>query len=155
MTFGRIIHGGKYMYLVNDNNLKKKSLQDNVYFTLRDIFANAESIDTFMEANRFNSCLANNICLEDRTEGFEYSNALHEPYFVERLKSWLQYFDIHFFEFEEPDPEEANELDMNKYMKFEDWWVQFLELRELIDVQYENGCMSAEDMREIKNKNFV
>lgn len=143
MTFGRIINGVKYMYLTNDNVLKKKSLYDNVYFTLRDIFANAESCDTFMEANNFNICLTNNICFEDRTERFEYSNALHEKYFVTRLKSWLQHFDIHYFEFEEL--EEDDEIDMNKYMKFDDWWGQFLELRNLIDIQYEKCCMWEEE----------
>ena len=48
MTWGRIINGIKYIYLINDNEFKKKSLYDNIYFTLRDIFANADLADTFM-----------------------------------------------------------------------------------------------------------
>ncbi len=30
----------KYLYLFNPNELKSKFLEDNVYFTLRDIFLN-------------------------------------------------------------------------------------------------------------------
>jgi len=135
MTYGRIIDGIKYINLMNDNDFKKKSLYDNVYFTLRDIFANAESADTIMEANYFNGRLTNNICFEDRTERFEYTNELHQKYYVERLQRWLKHFDIHYFEFEEP--EEDEQIDMKEYMKWDDWWIQFIELRQLIDEQYE------------------
>lgn len=143
MTYGRIINGIKYIYLMNNNDFKKKSLYDNIYFTLRDIFANAESIDTAMEANSFNGRLTNNICFEDRTERFKYSNELHQKYFVEKLKSWLKHFDIHYFEFEEP--EEDEKIDMKEYMKWDDWWVQFEELRKLIDEQYEKCCIWEEE----------
>ena len=101
MTYGRIIDGVKYIHLMNDNDFKKKSLYDNVYFTLRDIFCNAESADTIMTANDFNGRLTNNICFEDRTEKFQYSNELHQKYFVERLQRWLKKFNIHYFEFED------------------------------------------------------
>jgi hypothetical protein len=62
---------------MNDNQFKKKSLYDNVYFTLRDIFANADSADIIMEANGFNRRLTDGICFEVRTERFKYSNELH------------------------------------------------------------------------------
>jgi len=29
---------------------------------------------------------------------------------------------------------------MKEYMKWDDWWVQFIELRKLIDEQYEKCC---------------
>jgi hypothetical protein len=35
---GRLIEGIRYIGLMNDNSFKSKSLEDNVYFTLRDIF---------------------------------------------------------------------------------------------------------------------
>jgi len=143
MTFGRIIDGVKYIHLMNDNDFKKKSLYDNVYFTLRDIFANSESADTVMKANYFNGRLTNNIYFEDRTERFQYSNELHQKYFVEHLQRWLTHFSIYYFEFIEP--EEGEEIDMKEYMKFDDWWLQFEELRNLIDLQYEKCCRWEEE----------
>lgn len=143
MTWGRIIDGVKYINLMNDNDFKKKSLYDNVYFTLRDIFANAYSADTIMEANYFNGRLTNNICFEDRTERFEYTNELHQKYFVERLQSWLKHFNIHYFEFIEL--EEGEEIHDESYMKFDDWWVQFEELKNLIHLQYEKCCIWEEE----------
>lgn len=143
MTWGRLINGVKYIHLMNDNEFKKKSLYDNVYFTLRDIFANADSADTIMEANYFNGRLTNDICFEERTERFQYSNELHQKYYVERLQRWLKSFDIHDFEFIEP--EEDEDIDMKEYMKWDDWWVQFIELRKLIDEQYEKCCIWEEE----------
>jgi len=67
---GRLINGIKYMYINDDNDFKKKSLEDNIYFTLRDIFWNCDSPDTCFEANYFNGRLTNNICFEERTERF-------------------------------------------------------------------------------------
>lgn len=135
MTLGRIINGVKYIHLVDDNDFKKKSLYDNVYFTLRDIFANANSVDTVMETNSFNLHLTDGVCFEDRTETFKYSNTLQETDYVKRLQYWLKYFNIYYFEFIEP--EEDENINMDTYMKFDDWWVQFEELRRLIDEQYE------------------
>jgi hypothetical protein len=138
MTYGRIIDEVKYIYLTNDNELKKKSLYDNLYFTLRDIFANASSLDTIMEANSFNSYLSNNICFEGRSESFQYQNIFYEKDYVEQLHEWIKHIDIYYFKFNEP--EEDEEIDMKKYMKWHNWWVQFEELRKLIHEQYEKYC---------------
>jgi hypothetical protein len=143
MTFGIIIHGVKYIHLMNNNDFKKKSLYDNVYFTLRDIFANAESSDISIQANEFNNCLTRNMSFEYRTEKVEYTNKLHETYFVEKLKSWLTKFNIHYFKFEEAHEDE--EIDMKEYMKWDDWWGQFIDLRNLIDLQYEKCCRWEEE----------
>lgn len=141
--WGRIFDGVKYIHLFNDNEFKKKSLYDNVYFTLRDIVANAESPDTIMTANDFNHCLTGGICFEDRTERFQYSNELHQKYFVEKLKSWLKKFKPNYLGFVEPYEDE--QIDMKEYMKFDDWWVQFINLRKLIDEQYEKCCKWEEE----------
>ena len=153
---GILVDEIRYFKLMNNNEFKNKSLEDNVYFTLRDIFANAESADTFMEANNFSSRLTNNICFEDRIESFHYSNELHQRYYVESLRNWLKHFDIHYFEFKELEKDE--EFDMNKYIKWEDWWVQFEELRNLIDIQYEKCCKWEKedidrDMEELSDNN--
>jgi hypothetical protein len=128
---------------MNENDLKKKSLYDNIYFTLRDIFANAGECETFMEANNFNISLTNNISFEDRTERFEYSNALHDIYFVTRLKSWLQQLDTSCFAFEEL--EDGEECNIHKYMKLDDWWAQCIELKNAIDIQHDKCCKWEEE----------
>lgn len=143
MTWGRIINGIKYIYLINDNEFKKKSLYDNIYFTLRDIFANADLADTFMKANYFNNLLTNNICFEERTEKFKYSRELHQKDYVEHLQKWLKHLNIYYFKFKEP--EEGEDIDMKKYIKFDKWWIQFEELRKIIDKQYEKCCKWEED----------
>ena len=99
MTFGRLFNGIKYIYLMNENNLKKNSLNDNIYFTLRDIFANCNTSYCLM-ANDFNSDLTNNIYFEDRKMNFKYSNSLYEIDYVYRLSKWLDSFNINCFEFE-------------------------------------------------------
>lgn len=142
MTYARIIDDVKYVCLMNDNDFKKISLYDNVYFTLRDIFANSGTYGTVMEANYFNGILTNNIYFEDRTENFKYSNELHQSEFVRQLQNWLNNLDIYDFEFEEPTEDE--EIDMKEYMKWDDWWVQFEELRKLINEQYAK-CLRWEE----------
>jgi hypothetical protein len=99
------------MGLLNNNDFKKLSLNDNVYFTLRDIFANADTYDICIQANYYNSMLTNNISFEERNknESFQYSDVLEQKEYVKKLQSWLKYFDI--------------------------WWIQFEELKKLIDKQ--------------------
>lgn len=138
---GLSINGVKYIRLCNDNNLKKKSLYDNVYFTLRDIFVNSKSYNDIIEANNYNDELTGGVCFEDSTENFRYKNVLYQKYYVERLRRWLKTFKtIDWFEFTEPEGDDfifTNEIDTKKYISFYDWWFQFQELRNLIDIQYE------------------
>ncbi len=141
---GIVINGIKYMYIVNDNDFKKKSLYDNVYFTLRDIFANADSFDTIMESNCYNSILTGNVSFEDRTDKFQYANVLDKKDYTGKLLNWLKNFNVNWFNFYEP--EEYEETDMTKYMKLDEWWVQFEDLRHLIKDQYEKCCMQEEDV---------
>jgi hypothetical protein len=138
----RLIDGIQYVKLTHDNSLKNKSLEDNVYFTLRDIWLNAECIDYCYETNQFNSILTDNICYEDRKEDFKYSNILynHNSNYLTELYEWLGYIDGRFdrkkhktidyirslFTFEIPDEDE--DINMNKYMRADEWWVQMVNL---------------------------
>ena len=127
------MNGVKYMRLCNDNDFKKKSLYDNVYFTLRDIFVNAESYDDIMAANLYNDKISGGVYFEDRTDKFEYVNLLEQKDFLEKLKKWLKSIRKHdCFEFRESDEDE----DAKKYMKLDDWWEQFEKLKQLIE-EYE------------------
>ena len=127
----RIINGIKYIYLHNDNEFKKKSFEDNVYFTLRDIFNNADSFDTIMKANYLNDLLTGNISFEERDNTFQYLN-IYDKEYLSKLIIFLKPFTEYWFEFIEPENEE---IQMKKYMKFDDWWIQFQELRKIIEYQ--------------------
>ena len=59
-----IYNGKKYIKLCNDHQLKFLSLEDNVYFLLRDVFLNISGIDYVMEANSFNCTLSGRIFYE-------------------------------------------------------------------------------------------
>ena len=135
---GLLINGFKYMRLCNDNDFKKKSLEDNVYFTLGDIFCNAESYDDIMSTCLYSNQLTDGVYFEDRTDKFQYTILIHEKDFVGRLQRWLKKFNVHYFDFIELD--EGEEITEEEYMKFDDWWVQFDELRKIIDIQYEKCC---------------
>lgn len=113
---------------MDENELKGKSLEDNIYFTLRDIFWNGDS-EQCMTANHFNSILTNNISFEERDKNFKYANVLHDynSNYTKQLYNFLQIFKkISMFDFLEL--EEGEDIDMDYYMKYDDWWHQFEQL---------------------------
>lgn len=134
MSNTRIFNDIKYLQLANENQLKNKSLEDNVYFTLRDIFANVSELDYCMEANGFNTKLTNGISYEERTIDFTYTNVLDDKIYVDELSRWLSYIHKSDFEFEaindDADTEEKDwYFDTRNLFKFDDWWLQFEELK--------------------------
>lgn len=149
---GILINGIRYFKLMNDNEIKNKSLEDNVYFTLRDIFLNGE-IDMIFSANEFNSILTNNICYDDRDETFKYSNVLQDgdSNYTRQLHKWLNkdvygvgtekygygvdYYKTYIFKFEELTECEKDCLDMTQYIKFDDWWEQLKNLIKQLEAQ--------------------
>jgi hypothetical protein len=144
---GRLIDGVRYIGLMNDNLFKSKSLEDNVYFTLRDIFWNGDTQDC-MTANYFNGLLTNNICFEERDERFQYANILYDYNwdYTKKLYNWLCLFKKNsMFDFDEP--MEDDEIDMAKYMKYDDWWDQLQELMKKLEEQLEkHKKWEAEDI---------
>ena len=131
---GILSNGIKYVEVMDDNELKKKSLEDNVYHTLRDIFANADEIKMCFEVNSYNSQLTDGVYFEDRTDDFDYTNALYKENFVKRLIDYLSKFHPIDLEFESTS---ALEVDMTKYITLDVWWEQFEELKNLLKKQYE------------------
>jgi hypothetical protein len=136
---GRLIDGIRYMGLHDDNSFKSKSLEDNVYFTLRDIFWNGD-VNDCITANYFNGILTNNSTFEERDINFKYTNLLYDYNFdfTKKLYNWIcrmsKYKDS-VFDFEKS--QEDEEIDMTEYMKYDDWWVQFEELRKKLEEQLE------------------
>ncbi len=149
---GRLIDGVRYVSLANDNSFKSKSLEDNVYFTLRDIFRNGEVNDIF-SANHYNGLLTNGVLFEERGEHFEYTNVLYDynSDYTKKLFNWLSSLNGYkvtskpngwkdsMFEFEEVEEDypEVNEIDMARYMKYDDWWDQLQELIKKLEEQLE------------------
>ena len=135
MSFTRIINGIKYLQVHNDNNFKKLTLEDNVYFTLRDVFTNISEFQYIMEANEFNNELTGSVYNEDRKSDFKYTDALYNKLFVDRLNKWLSAITQKDFVFNyEPDDKADDEekfwyYDMNRLIRFDDWWVQFEDLK--------------------------
>ena len=146
---GRLIDGIKYIKLMNDNNFKKKSLEDNVYFTLRDIFMNIRDFDRCISANYYNGILTNDVSFEERDSNFRYSNVLYDYNldFTKKLYNWIEHLSKYkhcIFDFDKP--EEQEEIDMSKYMNYDEWWEQFIDLREKLKEQLEKHKLwEAED----------
>ena len=144
MSCTRIFNDIKYLQLANENHLKSKSLEDNVYFTLRDIFNNVSGFDNCMEANVFNDALTNGISYQERTNDFTYTNVLNDKKYIYRLSEWLSRIHKSEFEFEalnyigeEEEKEKVWYYDTINLFPFDDWWHQLEELKILIRQRYE------------------
>ena len=124
-------NGINYLLLIHPNDWKQKSLEDNIYFTIRDIFQNIDDFQFAIEANVFNDKLTNGVSYEERTDDFTYSNILNEDFsFVCELLEWLSYICEYYFDFYEVVEEK---IDLDKYIPFEAWISQLTILRELLD----------------------
>lgn len=131
----KIIKSIKFINL--NNNSKNKLLEDDVYFTLRDIFQNINSYDIAMEANHFNNLLTNSISYEDRTYMFCYTNVLTDKIYVKNLLEWLKKLLVLL--------NNSNHLkfiddiyNKNDFITFEDCWYKIRELKKLVRYQYYN-----------------
>lgn len=125
---GIIMAGIKFMWLHNNNSFKLLSLEDNVYFTLRDIFSNADSFEDIITTNDFNFKLSGDIRYEDRDETFEYTRVLYDIKFLDSLINWLNSLKDYSFNFDEDEDESEEEVE--GYMQFDDWWLQFENLKQ-------------------------
>jgi hypothetical protein len=137
------------------------ALEDNVYFTLRDIFLNTNQGYFITQANQYNSRLTNNIRYEDRTPIFQYTNDLKYKVFVKSIYNWLnsinELFDFNFDEdFDSEFDKNTEELRYNdfgnisiiyknkfnyevKYITLDAWWEHLKELKALLNTQIEKS----------------
>jgi len=130
-TRGIKYNGTNYLRLFHPNDWKQKSLEDNIYFTIRDIFQNIDDFQFAIEANMFNDKLTNGVVYEERTNDFTYMNILNEDFsFVYKLLQWLSYICEYYFDFEEVVEET---IDLNKYIPFDEWISQLDILKKLLD----------------------
>ena len=133
----KIINGTKYVRLHYDNNLKSKSFEDNLYFTLKDIWLNID-INEAVRVSHYLSLLTGGIPFEKRTETFEYNNIKVDAksiyYYLSNLCAHKDtngeyklmkdaLFD--FYNIDDWEDDEKDEINLNDYMKYDDWWAQF------------------------------
>jgi hypothetical protein len=134
--YTRLIDGVKYLKIHDDNSLKFGSLEDNIYFTLRDIFLNTNNCDLCMDANTFNEKLTNNIFYEDRNKDYHYADVVNDKVFLSQLMSFLNKIQLKEFEFETPpdyiDDESKSfyyDIDFTQYIKLDEWMIQLNDLK--------------------------
>lgn len=132
---GKLINGIKYMYICNDNYLKQHSLEDNLYFTLRDIFWNCEDSVVCMIAKSYIMMLNGEIDYESRTDTFQYAKVLNKKYECYAIINWLSKIKLSWFEFENVEDIKNDEND--KFILFDIWWKQFEKLKEMLREHYE------------------
>jgi len=110
----------KYICLQYDNILKEKSLEDNVYFTLIDIFNNASSSNIILRVYDFNRFL------KDKSG---YTRILYDKEYLSVLINMLKHVNESSFEFI---------VDDGEYIRLDDWWKQFEELKRILVERYTN-----------------
>lgn len=127
-------------------------MDDNVYFTLRDVYLNSKSLYTALDANQFNKRLTGGISFEYFCDTIQYTNKLYERVFIEELLRWLNNFNIHYFEFEQQQIEDDKDINLTEYIKFDDWWQQFGQLKSLLQQQLEKCIQWEEDVERDCNR---
>jgi hypothetical protein len=142
MSHGKIINGMKYMALQYSHDFKKISLNDHIYFTLRDIFINSESYDIILQAKSYIDIIIDSIRFYERTPQFEYTNALCKNQYVKSLLSWLNQITENSFEFIDETRDNNNhdsDSDSNsnsiEYIPFHEWWEQFENLKQMLNTR--------------------
>ncbi len=120
---GVIINGIKYVETMNKNDLKKRSLEDNIYFTLRDIFWNCDDPRDCDLANHFNRILTNNVSYDEVNDIVNYTDVVRDSNskFVNELYNYLNNFKKTRMYFSEDNISE----NLDQLIKLDDWWEQF------------------------------
>lgn len=122
---GKRINGVEYIHLFICNDFKNNSLYDNLSFTLKEIFWNAESADVSLQAIGYNYVLTDYKSFEDISE-YDFKKILK---FLNRIsnKRWFEFIDL----------EEGENINEDEYIRFDIWWQQFEELRVSLNKHYE------------------
>lgn len=131
----KIINGIRYVRLTHDNILKSLSFEDNLYHTLLDIWRNIE-INDALRLSHYISQLSGDIEFKKRTEDFKYNDVLNDKDYVKNLYLILTNLCVYknkldknsLFDFQEIEEVEYEDINMKLYMKYDDWWEQFVDL---------------------------
>lgn len=122
----------QYIHLFNSATYKNRSFEDNIYFTLRDLFWNVLQFDDALIANELNASLSKNIPFEERTECFSYHLTKDLAESILDFTSRLEHAD---FEYDDSASYEYDdiELDDEHYYSFELWWDEFIATRRRLE----------------------
>ena len=120
----------EYIGLSEEHSFKFRSLEDDVYFTLRDLFLNVLDVEDVMMTQEFCIELTDGIPYYERTEIFHYTNALSDKNYNKRLSDWLNSINKNCFEFRPPGKDDV--IDLKEYIPFTEWYNHFNYLRKLI-----------------------
>lgn len=113
----------KYIEIINESNLKYKSLEDNLYCKLNDIYFNVDCIEIIEEAELFNAIITNNINFMERTPNFEYSNILNNKLFLNKIIKFLKKLSIDDFYFDNYDNLILLKyIDLSEYISYNLWY---------------------------------
>ena len=133
---GVTLNNNRYIMVCNKQILKLKSLEDNLYFTIREIFFNIEPEFKINKANYINSKLSNGIPYEDRNDKFEYYKLTNDSNFVISILDFLNSIKQSDFTFPYDNSEHELELDIetlnSEFICFDLWWNQLEELKQLL-----------------------
>jgi hypothetical protein len=127
-----ISHNGlRYVRIHDEQIFKTKSLEDSVYFTLRDMFLNmSSSCNYIMDTTYFCAQLTNYISFQKRIEPFTYTNVLNDKKFLKSFLQWLSF--IKPSDFQEDHTEEFEGYDIDEFMLFDLWWEQVNILKSIL-----------------------
>lgn len=123
-----------YMRLCFPNDYKFKSLEDNLYFTLKDIHLNILFPDYFTKSRQICDDLTNNINYDKRDDNFEYTKLLENENYRKELIKWLNTINKTDFDFEPIEEYRNYQINMNNFINFDVWWIQFDEMRNKINL---------------------
>ncbi len=134
----------EFIELYNDKYLKTLSLEDETYFTMRDLFWNADGGYAYY-GNVFNPILSDNITYENRNINFTYTNLLYNLNFVRNLHNFIQIIipsDVrknnrYLKDIINEGKTIDDCFDKDEYMLFDEWWEDFEKFREKIAARYE------------------
>lgn len=122
----------EYISIGRNNNLKTLSLEDNLYYTLEDIFINADTSDLCTYAVYFMNELKEGCYYKSKMMNEKYTDCLNNKEFVSSLNDRIiKYLTPNHLQYDKENDEIYEKMDKNK------WWKQFEELRKQLKEHYE------------------
>jgi hypothetical protein len=131
-----------------DKDYKKRTLEDNVYFTLRDIYMNCDNYETCMRSESYSGQLTEGVVFEDRTDEFQYTNVLHQAKYLNSLCKFLERLTPNYFAVKPNDEMHLGTEDQAPIefdIPFDEWWSELEQLRKVLDEHLEK--ITAENVK--------
>ena len=128
--------GKKYMEIINNKDLKYKSLEDNLYCKLNDIYFNIDNLEDTEEADYFSIILTNGITFPERNPLFQYSNIIKNKLYLREIIRFLKKISESDFYFEKYQIYDL--LDLDEYLEFDIWFQEIKDLVNLLELKLQD-----------------